>query len=174
MSSARILEAFELSQVAPAVKLAAIFIGDNWTEYDRHADVESASIADFCCISLASVEGILSDMVYVGLLSSVESLPHGFHRLHFTNWIEAIRSRSGTTTIDKSVRRFIVDRDVSCVYCDQSEGPFHIDHILPRSRGGSDQIGNLALACAPCNISKRDRTPQEWGGMKGRSYAPRS
>ena len=34
---------------------------------------------------------------------------------------------------------------------------FHIEHIVPRSRGGSTTDENLALACPGCNLRKADR-----------------
>lgn len=37
-----------------------------------------------------------------------------------------------------------------------------LDHILPRSRGGTDDPKNLQLLCKPCNSSKGARTPEEW------------
>lgn len=61
-------------------------------------------------------------------------------------------------------RRLIVfERDgYICRYCGiQVEAP-HCDHVYPRSRGGSDEIENLVTACPRCNISKNDRTPEEW------------
>jgi hypothetical protein len=30
----------------------------------------------------------------------------------------------------------------------------HVEHILPRKHGGSDDLGNLALACVDCNLHK--------------------
>src|SRR3954468_16913892 len=46
-----------------------------------------------------------------------------------------------------------------CEYChlDQRDSPIallHIEHIIPRSHGGSDDDGNLALACIDCNLHK--------------------
>ncbi|MGI8913546.1 MAG: HNH endonuclease [Chloroflexota bacterium] len=35
---------------------------------------------------------------------------------------------------------------------------FHVEHILPRVLGGTDDLGNLALACGPCNLAKGART----------------
>ncbi len=32
-----------------------------------------------------------------------------------------------------------------------------LDHVIPRSQGGEDNIGNLVLACYGCNQKKRDR-----------------
>ena len=42
----------------------------------------------------------------------------------------------------------------TCAYCDATGVPLEIDHIYPRSRGGSNRISNLALACRPCNQKK--------------------
>jgi hypothetical protein len=30
----------------------------------------------------------------------------------------------------------------------------HIDHVLPRSRGGQNEISNLRILCERCNLSK--------------------
>ena len=37
-----------------------------------------------------------------------------------------------------------------------------IDHIMPRSRGGTDALENLQLLCQSCNSSKGPRTQEEW------------
>jgi 5-methylcytosine-specific restriction endonuclease McrA len=34
---------------------------------------------------------------------------------------------------------------------------------VPKSRGGSDQVSNLTLACAPCNLRKGNQTAAEFG-----------
>ena len=43
-----------------------------------------------------------------------------------------------------------------CYIC-QSAPSVHVDHVVPLSRGGRHSIGNLAGACADCNLSKNDR-----------------
>jgi hypothetical protein len=35
---------------------------------------------------------------------------------------------------------------------------FHLEHIVPKSAGGSASIDNLALSCASCNLAKGART----------------
>ncbi|WP_151480036.1 RNA-guided endonuclease IscB [Streptomyces albicerus] len=42
----------------------------------------------------------------------------------------------------------------ACAYCDAAGVPLNIDHLRPRSRGGSDRVSNLVLACVPCNQAK--------------------
>jgi hypothetical protein len=46
-----------------------------------------------------------------------------------------------------------------CEYCGlhQDQSPLaalHVEHILPRKHGGSDDLANLALACVDCNLHK--------------------
>jgi len=45
-----------------------------------------------------------------------------------------------------------------CEYCGAPEAisphRFEVEHILPRALGGSDELPNLALSCAPCNRRK--------------------
>lgn len=38
------------------------------------------------------------------------------------------------------------------------------DHLLPQTRGGSNDITNVAPACPACNNEKGNRTPLEWLG----------
>lgn len=51
-----------------------------------------------------------------------------------------------------------------CYYCHQDVkwGKHHVDHVVPLSRGGSNDISNLVIACASCNLSKSDKLPHEW------------
>src|SRR5699024_10116299 len=47
-----------------------------------------------------------------------------------------------------------------CQYCGSSRN-LTIDHVLPRSRGGTDSWENLTTACDQCNVTKGNRTPKE-------------
>lgn len=38
----------------------------------------------------------------------------------------------------------------------------HIDHVEPLARGGAHTVQNLRPACARCNLSKSDKTLEEW------------
>jgi hypothetical protein len=35
---------------------------------------------------------------------------------------------------------------------------FHVEHVIPQSKGGESTVQNLALACPGCNLHKADRT----------------
>ncbi|MBP2344792.1 hypothetical protein JOF58_003652 [Streptomyces cinnamonensis] len=42
----------------------------------------------------------------------------------------------------------------SCAYCGATGVLLTIEHVRPRSRGGSDRVANLVIACVPCNQAK--------------------
>jgi len=48
-----------------------------------------------------------------------------------------------------------------CEYCRMHQAlqgaTFHVEHIRPRSRGGSSDLDNLAWCCPGCNLHKADR-----------------
>jgi 5-methylcytosine-specific restriction endonuclease McrA len=48
-----------------------------------------------------------------------------------------------------------------CYWCgvNRSEG---VDHLVPRSRGGSDDAANLVLCCKSCNSRKGPKTADEY------------
>ena len=72
-------------------------------------------------------------------------------------------------------RKSVLERDAyRCIYCGIRLGDFFqsrivkkvdftIDHIVPRSRGGSDVWTNTACACSRCNHRKGGRLPHEAG-----------
>ncbi len=48
----------------------------------------------------------------------------------------------------------------ACQYCGRGED-LTFDHVIPRSKGGRTTWENIVAACAPCNLAKGGRTPQE-------------
>ncbi len=50
-----------------------------------------------------------------------------------------------------------------CFWCGKRVGKdYHVDHVVPLSRGGSNWPENLVISCATCNLQKRDKMPHEW------------
>lgn len=50
-----------------------------------------------------------------------------------------------------------------CAYCGTENVPLEVEHIIPKSRGGTDRIDNLTVACHACNQAKGNRTAEEFG-----------
>ena len=60
----------------------------------------------------------------------------------------------------KSVRFEVFKRDsFKCQYCGKSapDVVLEVDHIIPVSKGGDNDISNLITACFDCNRGKRDK-----------------
>jgi hypothetical protein len=56
----------------------------------------------------------------------------------------------------------ILERDsYTCQYCGDEAN--HVDHIVPISRGGTNDPENLVASCSSCNHRKGNRTPEEAG-----------
>lgn len=63
-------------------------------------------------------------------------------------------------------RRNVFKRDhYTCQFCGVQPGTeeLSIDHVIPRSHGGTSTWENCVLACVACNKRKADRTPREAG-----------
>lgn len=65
--------------------------------------------------------------------------------------------------LSQATRLFVRERaNARCEYCRAPQvitgASFHIDHIVPSARGGSDLAENLALSCITCNSHKSDHT----------------
>lgn len=54
-----------------------------------------------------------------------------------------------------------------CAYCG-TDGPMTKDHVIPISRGGTDNASNVVPACKSCNSSKGNKTAVEFAAWKGK------
>ena len=52
----------------------------------------------------------------------------------------------------------------TCAYCDRTAGHMEADHVVPRSRNGTNRIDNLVLACHDCNVRKGNTSLAEFIG----------
>ena len=60
-------------------------------------------------------------------------------------------------SVSKALRFEVLRRDkLTCRYCGltASEAELHVDHIHPKTLGGTDTLDNLVTACKDCNIGK--------------------
>lgn len=62
------------------------------------------------------------------------------------------------------VREYLLEKwQRQCAYCGAKDTPLEIEHINPKSRGGSNRVSNLTLACHNCNQIKGNQTAAEFG-----------
>lgn len=65
------------------------------------------------------------------------------------------------------LKEYLLEKfDRKCVYCGKSDVPLNVEHIVPKARGGSNRLSNLAIACIDCNQKKGSKPIEEF--LKGR------
>ncbi len=71
--------------------------------------------------------------------------------------ISGIEYQQGTLA-GYELREYLLEKHRrTCAYCDKTDVPLQIEHLVPRSTGGTDRVSNLTLACAPCNRRKGNK-----------------
>jgi len=62
------------------------------------------------------------------------------------------------------VREYLLEKwGRKCAYCGKKDIPLEIEHIIPKSRGGTNRVSNLTLSCNKCNLKKGTQTAEEFG-----------
>ena len=70
------------------------------------------------------------------------------------------------------VREYLLEKfKHQCAYCGMSGVPLEVEHIIPKSRGGTNRISNLAIACHTCNQKKGSMTAAEFGHAEVQAQA---
>jgi 5-methylcytosine-specific restriction endonuclease McrA len=72
------------------------------------------------------------------------------------------------------VREYLLEKwGRRCAYCGATDRPLQVEHITPRTRGGSNRVSNLTIACKQCNDAKGKRTATEYGHPEVQALAKR-
>lgn len=72
------------------------------------------------------------------------------------------QSAEGSHTFEE-ILRMIRDQADLCAYCECPLGEdWHVEHMIPLSRGGSNDWANIAISCADCNRRKGSKTVEEF------------
>jgi 5-methylcytosine-specific restriction endonuclease McrA len=84
---------------------------------------------------------------------------------HYSRMRRAQKLSAGGSYSVSDIRKMYANQKGKCYWCSKKlNGQYHIDHVIPLSRGGSNDISNIVISCPPCNFEKNDRLPSEWIG----------
>jgi Homing endonuclease associated repeat/HNH endonuclease len=129
-----------------------------WTTWRR-------ALAAF--IEYANAENDSSPILTSQILSereiAVEDLGTEVRRAPESSRRKQPRPAEDQRTISLGLRFKVLHRDnFRCVLCGKNPPAspglvLHVDHILPWSKGGKTEIGNLRTLCEPCNIGRGNR-----------------
>ncbi len=77
--------------------------------------------------------------------------------------ISGVEYQQGTLA-GYELREYLLEKWArTCAYCGAKNIPLQVEHIIPKTRGGSDRVANLTLACEKCNLKKGNQTAAEFG-----------
>jgi len=110
---------------------------------------------------------------HIRLVNKLETLlPITFKKVEVANFdahkmqnpeITGVAYQHGTLQ-GYEVREYLLDKwKRQCAYCGKKDVPVQVEHIIPKSRGGTDRVSNLTLACKTCNVKKGNQTAEEFG-----------
>lgn len=78
----------------------------------------------------------------------------------------ARKNQNGGTHTAADVRRQLKQQRGKCFWCKTKvNDKYHVDHVVPLSKGGSNGPENLVVACPGCNMSKGHRHPMDFAGV---------
>lgn len=80
--------------------------------------------------------------------------------------ISGIEYQQGTLQ-GYEVREYLLEKwGRKCAYCEAENVPLEVEHIKPKSKGGSNRVSNLTLSCRPCNKAKGTKSVTEFLSKK--------
>lgn len=163
-----------------------------WSWFDSHTEDGNAEVGVEVIDKIAGCQGFAAALHSVKWMLSLNgflTIPNfdrhnGKSAKNRIATSERVAKHRASKTRNENVTRNVIPRPIqnsvkardksTCVYCGRVEGEYvppetsidarmHIDHVIPHSQGGSDDIENLVCACNVCNLFKSDRTPDECG-----------
>lgn len=83
-------------------------------------------------------------------------------RAHIAAMKASRRAAEGKFTAE-DVRRLLAEQGSQCAICGVGvAASYHVDHIVPLARGGTNWPDNIQVLCPPCNLSKGAKTMAEF------------
>jgi 5-methylcytosine-specific restriction endonuclease McrA len=112
------------------------------------------------------VDGIINLLAKLRKLAPITDLAQELVRfdtqLMQNSDIKGIEYQQGTLQ-GYEIREYVLEKwGRQCVYCNKRERILNLDHIVPKSRGGSNRPSNLVPACIKCNAIKGNRSIEDF------------
>lgn len=80
----------------------------------------------------------------------------------------ALKNNAEGNHTESDVSLLYSEQEGRCAYCGITlHSNYHVDHIHPLSKGGSNWPDNLAITCGYCNDSKADKMLGDWMVIRG-------
>ena len=65
--------------------------------------------------------------------------------------------------LESDIWEYLLERDGrKCIYCGKTDCYLEKDHVIPKSKGGTNKLSNIVLSCRECNKKKDNKTLEEF------------
>lgn len=161
MSAQALAYVWDTPNVTPEEKLLLIWLANSCAGLGEAVMVDPAGMGTFIGADYDRAMTVLAGMEDRGLVrwgaeeqASYLWIVYGGDYRDPIDWTRETKSRNRRVAA-------LLERDgARCSYCDQTPINYHVDHFIPRAKGGHDRMNNLVLACPDCNLAKKDKMPE--------------
>lgn len=141
---------------------ALTFVSPDGRKQKQKLNAQQKNKKNKNCTSSRACRGMgsLHDYSHIALTEAEQRLKKWNHQWVGKGNGKRNKNKNGYKTITKGMRYDILKRDnFKCVLCGRSPANdpkiiLHIDHIIPKSRGGDNKPVNLQTLCSDCNWGK--------------------
>lgn len=87
-----------------------------------------------------------------------------YERIKYSNRRTRLKNIGGKVSIHY-VKQLKYKQWNTCYWCLEPLTKYHLDHVIPISKGGDNSNNNLVVACPACNLQKNNKLVEEWFAM---------
>jgi 5-methylcytosine-specific restriction endonuclease McrA len=125
---------------------------------DENTDCMKSGVCQLSDQGYKSLEGLRNHLSHAATQREQVKMEQAFSELS----MKIVRSRLRATDVSLYRLEDVVTTILPmCSVCWETQN-LHLDHVIPKSKGGLNDYSNYQLLCAGCNSSKNDKDMKEW------------
>ncbi|MDB5448788.1 MAG: endonuclease [Phenylobacterium sp.] len=148
--------AWRVPVAEPVERCALLWLANRADDGGVAYAVDLEALASFCACPCAALDAALNRLADAGLISTTD-LGDAYWVDLPISWEWVLSGAANSLPLPTKLRAEVVAAaDGRCFACGDRDEP-HVDHIIPRAKGGTNDRANLQVLCGDCNRRKRDK-----------------